>query len=432
MNGNGHRERVVSRRSILIIVQNLPVPLDRRVWQEATTLKAAGFDVAVICPKSKIYYRKYECLEGIDIYRYALPVESGGTLFGYCAEFVYCWLMTLLLACKVYVRRPFQVIQACSQTDTYFALAFLFRLLRVKFVFDHHDLSPELCIAKGHQPGGFIHRFLLLLEKATFLSADLVITMNESYRCVAKRRGGVPDRKLKVVRSGPRRAWARGYKSDPLLKLGRKHLVVFVGQIGVQDGVEYLLRVIVAYRNQFGQDTLFVIIGDGPCQQEMVRIASEMAIDDSVHFTGCLQDPALCTYLATADVCVDPDPWSQFNNLSTMNKIMEYMSFGKPVVAFDLLENRRSAQKAAYYVRPNDVNDFSRGIRRLLEDKDMQERMSQFAIYRFEQDLAWEISEQALLKAYEGLFAGAGKLREHRQNSNAGEMPPGWQSSLWM
>jgi|SRR5579864_95232 len=401
--------------SVLIIVQNLPVPLDRRVWQEATSLRAAGFEVAVICPKSRIYNKKYERLEGVYVYRYQRPLEAGSSIVGYGIEFVYCWLMTFALACKVYLQHPFQVIQACSPPDTYFALALLFRPLGVKFVFDHHDLSPDLYVAKGHKARGLIYRLLLFLEKATFQTADLVITTNESYRAVAKQRGGLPAQKLVVVRSGPRRNWARDYRSNPSLKQKRKYLVVFVGQIGVQDGVDYLLRAIAVYDRTSSKDTLFAIIGDGPSHRQMVRMAAELEIEDSVRFTGCFSDDRLCGYLATADVCVDPAPWTQFNNVSTMNKVVEYMAFGKPIVAFDLLEHRRSAQQAAYYVEPNDCSKFSGAIREVLEDKQLQDRMSQFAVDRFDHDLAWEISERHLLNGYASVFAKASSLPISRE-----------------
>ena len=408
-----------STRSVIIIVQNLPVPLDRRVWQEATSLRAAGIEVAVICPKSRIYNKKYERLNGIYIYRYSLPMEAGSSLFGYGIEFVYCWLMTFALALKAYLKHPFQVIQACSPPDTYFALALLFRPLGVKFVFDHHDLSPDLYVAKGHKAKGLIYRLLLFLEKATFQTADLVIAPNESYREVAVQRGKVPKQKLAVVRSGPRRNWARNHRSDPSLKQGRKYLVVFVGQIGMQDGVDYLLRAISVYNRAFSQDTLFAIIGDGPSHRQMVRMATELEIQDSVHFTGCLSDERLGGYLASADVCVDPDPWTQFNNLSTMNKIIEYMAFAKPIVAFDLLEHRRSAQQAAYYVEPNDISKFSTAIREVLEDKELQNRMSRFAVDRFDHELAWETSERFLLDGYTRVFAKTSSLPELTQGTHA-------------
>jgi len=393
-----------SAHNILIIVQNLPVPFDRRVWQETNTLRRAGFGVAVICPKSKTYTKSYEQLEGVDIYRYPLLMEADNSVVGYLLEFVYCWFATLLLAFRAYRRRPFHVIHACNPPDTYFAIAFLFRSLGVKFVFDYHDLCPDLYVAKGHARRGVVYRTLLFLERLTFRTADMVIVVNESYRQIARTRGGVPDRKIVVVRNGPRREWAQLCGLDAELKQKHKYLVVFLGQIGKQDGVDYLLRAIRVYRHSYGNDTLFAIIGGGPSQPAMRRLAAELGLTDCVRFTGRVSDEQLLSYLSTTDLCVDPDPWTEFTNVSTMNKMIEYMSLGKPIIAFDLLEHRRSALEAAHYIEPNDVTKFATGIRELLKDEQRRERMSKFAKDRFQRALAWEVSEENLVRAYHQLL----------------------------
>ncbi len=391
--------------NILIIVQNLSVPFDRRVWQESTSLRRAGFGVAVICPTSKMYPKRYERIEGVDIYRYPLLIEADTSIVGYFLEFVYCWLATLWLTLVAYRERPFQVIQACNPPDTYFAIALLFRPLGVKFVFDYHDLCPELYVAKGHAKKGVVLRVLLLLERMTLRTADMVIATNESYRKLATGRGGVPERKVVVVRSGPRREWSCGSKPQSELKQGHKYLVVFVGQIGKQDGVDYLLRAISIYRRTSGKDTLFTIIGGGPHESAMHHLSGELGITDDLYFAGRVSDEQLRCYLATADLCVDPDPWTEFTNLSTMNKIVEYMALGRPTVAFDLLEHRRSALGAARYVEPNNVAKFAAAIREVLEDTTAQARMSKVAAERFQQELAWEVSEELLLKAYGELLS---------------------------
>jgi len=393
-----------SAGNILIIVQNLPVPFDRRVWQEANTLRRSGFGVAVICPKSKMYAKSYERLDGVEIYRYPLLIEADNSVAGYFLEFVYCWFATLLLAFVAYLRCPFHVIQACNPPDTYFAIALLFRPLGVKFVFDHHDLCPDLYVAKGRARKGLVYQILLFLEWATFRTADMVIAANGSYREVAKTRGGVPDRKIVVVRSGPRREWAKHCTANSELKQGRKYLAVFVGQIGKQDGVDYLLRAIHVYRRCYGKDTLFAIIGGGPSELDMRSLAAELGVTDCVRFTGRVSDEQLRSYLSAADVCVDPDPLNEFSNASTMNKIVEYMSLGKPIIAFDLLEHRRSALEAALYIEPNDVAKFASGVRELLEDIPKRARMSKFAKERFQHTLAWEISEENLLRTYSELL----------------------------
>lgn len=392
-------------RSILIVEQNLPVPFDRRVWQEATSLRRAGYNVAVICPKSDTYKLSRECLEGVQIYRYRLLVEGDTSLAAYFMEFVYCWLVTLFLAIRVYRERRFDVIHACNPPDTFFALALLFRPLGVKFVFDHHDLCPDLYVAKGNKRSGLVYRLLVALECFTFRTADMVIAVNQSHSEIAQRRGSVPPGRIAIVRSGPRRYWAQIDQPDPALKRGRKHLVLYVGQMGKQDGVDYLLRAADWCRRNSSDDTLFVIVGGGPNLPELKRLANELELAETVHFTGHIPDEKLWSYLSSADIGVDPDPISEFNNMSTMNKIIEYMSFGRPVVAFDLLEHRRSAMEAAIYVSHNDARELGRGLRRLIEDPNRRMQMSGIGRARFSETLAWENSERILIAAYDRLLA---------------------------
>jgi glycosyltransferase involved in cell wall biosynthesis len=408
----------VSAHSVLMIVQNLPVPFDRRVWQEACSLRRVGIGVSVICPTSHAYGKLYECMEGVHIYRYPLLIESSDSVLGYVLEFVYCWLATLSLAVIAYLRSPFQVIHASNPPDTFFAIALLFRPLGVKFVFDHHDLCPELYVAKGHPPRGLIYSTLLLLERLTFRTADMVITVNESYREVAKSRGGVPDGKIVVVRSGPRLAWSCAYAPERDLRDGRRYLVVFLGQIGKQDGLDYLLRAIRIYHDRHRSDTRFVIIGDGPHRKAMQQLAADLDLTGAVEFTGRISDDELCQYLYSADVCVDPDPRTEFNNCSTMNKIIEYMAFGKSIIAFDLVEHRRSALESAHYVECNDIRKFAVAIRELLEDETRRQRMETFARERFQRVLAWELAEGILVRAYQKLFNAvdqAATARGHRE-----------------
>ena len=395
-----------NERNILIIVQNLSVPFDRRVWQEATSLRRSGFGVTVVCPKKGSNKAAYERLEDVEIYRYPLVYEANKGTVGYFVEFIYCWLATLWLALKAYTRKPFHVIHACNPPDTYFALAFLFRIVGVKFVFDHHDLCPEMFVAKGHSRKGLLYRGLLLLEWLTLKSADVVIAVNESHKAIALRRGGVAEDKVSVVRSGPRRAWAGISAPDPELKRGHRYLVMYLGEMCEQDGVDHLLRAIGHYRTADSDDTLFAFVGGGPDQPRMKRMAEEMGLGAITHFTGRISDEQLWAYLSTADVCVDPDPLTEWSNLSTMNKIIEYMAFGRPIVAFDLAEHRRSAGSAAVYVHPNDDAAMGRTIRELLLDVARRNIMSEFGRTRFREVLAWENSERNLISTYRHLLCG--------------------------
>ena len=396
----------MNKRNILIIVQNLPVPFDRRVWQEATSLSRHGFGVAVICPKKGKCTASYERLEGVDIYRYPLVYEADQGVLGYFVEFVYSWLASLYLALKAYTHRPFHAIHACNPPDTFFALALLFRPLGVKFVFDHHDLCPEMFIAKGRRREGLLFRGLLMLERMTLRSAHAVIAVNESHRKIALERGGISDEKITIVRSGPRRAWADIHEPHPELKRGRQHMVMYLGEMCEQDGVAHMLHAIQTYRTIAPDDTLFAFCGGGPDQPRIKAMAEEMGLGPVSHFTGRIPDETLWEYLATADVSIDPDPFTEWSNMSTMNKIMEYMAFGQPIVAFDLTENRRSAESAAVYIPGNDDAAMGRAIRGLLLDPERREAMSQFGRQRFREELAWETSEQRLIAAYQRLFDG--------------------------
>lgn len=392
------------RRNILIIVQNLPVPFDRRVWQEATSLRRDGFGVTVICPKKGSCKAGYERLENVDIYRYKLIYEAGNGVLGYFVEFIYCWLATLWLAIKAYYKRPFHAIHACNPPDTFFALALLFRPLGVKFVFDHHDLCPEMYVAKGRLRAGLLYRALLMLERLTLKSAHAVIAVNQSHRAIALKRGGVAPEKIEIVRSGPRSDWASINTPEPELKRGRRYMVLYLGEMCEQDGVDHLLRAIEVYRTIAADDTLFAFVGGGPDQPRINAIAQEMGLGPAVHFTGRIPDAELWAYLSTTDVCVDPDPLSEWSNVSTMNKIIEYMAFGRPIVAFDLLEHRRSACSAAIYVEPNSHAAMARAIRDLLLDPERRQVMSQFARARFSEALAWENSEKQLIATYRHLL----------------------------
>ncbi len=396
------RER--KRRHILIIVQNLPVPFDRRVWQEATTLRAAGCDVTVICPKKKMYRKGFEVIDGITVMRYPLLLEADRNPFAYMIEFGSCWLATAILSVIAYLRNPFAVIHACNPPDTYFLLGLLYRPFSVKFVFDHHDLSPEMYLAKGGRESGTLFRTLVRLEYWTMRSADRVIAVNESHREIAVRRGGVRDEHVVIVRSGPRSAWVNRKAPDAGLKKGKKFLVVYLGEMCEQDGVDRLLEAIQSYRARFANDTHFVLVGGGPDQPRMVKLASELGLSEIVEFTGRIPDEDLRSYLSTADVCVDPDPLTSWSNLSTMNKIIEYMAFGRPIVAFDLLENRRTATSAALYVEPNDVIKFASAVRDLLDDPRQRESMGRFGETRFTDVLSWEHSAEKLIDLYRSLL----------------------------
>ena len=389
---------------LLIIVQNLPVPFDRRVWLEAKTLRDHGLKVSVISPKSKEHFKSHEVIDDIAVYRYTMPIEADGVL-GYLFEFAYAWLMTALLSIKVWVREGFDVIQACNPPDTYWLLGLFYRPFGKKFVFDHHDLSPEMFEVKYNGRRKFLKRILLWLERMTFKTAKIVMSTNDSYKKIAVTRGHKNAQDVYVVRTGPDLTRLQVRAPEPELKCGKPNLVCYLGEMCPQDGVDLLLESIDYFVNDLGRtDAQFVLIGGGPAMPHMKQLAESMNLGDSVKFTGRVSDDDLCRYLSTADVCVDPDPWSIWSNHSTMNKMLEYMTFGKPIVAFELDEHKNSAGKAAVYVRPNSTRAFAQAVADLLDDPQQRQLMGQYGSARIRGRLSWAHTQKALLAAYYRLF----------------------------
>ncbi len=393
-------------RRLLIIVENLPVPFDRRVWSEATALARNGYEVSVICPTGKNATASYEVIEGIHIYRHWMPLEASGKA-GYVVEYSAAIFWEFLLSIKVLFARGFDVIQACNPPDMLFLVGGFYKYIFGKrFVFDHHDISPELFEAKFARRGAF-WRLLVLLERWTFKIADYSIATNESYRSIAIERGGMQPDHVFVVRTGPNPNRVRTLPPNEKWKNGRKFLVAYVGVIAKQEGLDLLLESVeylCQKRNR--NDIQFVIVGGGPDQEEVVKLSSSMGLDGTVTFTGRVDDQTLFTILSTANVCVNPDRPNAMNDKSTMIKIMEYMAMGKPIVQFDLTEGRNSALDASLYAVKNDTADFGEKILELLDDPEKADRMGAFGRSRVRDVLAWEHEEKKLLKAYETIFAG--------------------------
>lgn len=394
----------MSGRRVLIIVENLPLPFDRRVWQEANTLVANGYEVSIICPTGKGYERRHEVLNGIHIYRHPLPLEARGAL-GYLLEYSAALFWQFVLTCRISFSRGFDVIHACNPPDTIFLVGLVFKLLlRKKFLFDHHDLNPELYEAKFARRD-FFYRLLVLFERWTFRTANISIATNNSYRKVAIERGRMDPEKVFVVRSGPSLERLKVQPPDEALKRGRRYLVGYVGVMGQQEGIQYLLEaarhLIVDLKRT---DIHFGIVGGGPMLEELRGLADELGIGEYVTFTGRVPDEELLAMLNTADVCVNPDEVNEMNDKSTMNKIMEYMALAKPVVQFDMTEGRFSAQDASVYAKPNDAVDMAEKIVELLEDPERRRRMGEFGRERVVTDLAWPHEEPKLLAAFDALW----------------------------
>lgn len=406
MNLSTLREFAHEKR-VLILVENLPSPFDRRVWQEATTLHAHGWQVSIICPTGKGYERKFENIDGIHIYRYRLPAEGEGAM-GYLAEYSAALWHTFRLAFKVRRERGFDVIHACNPPDFLFLVGGFFKVFaKTRFLFDHHDINPELYEAKFGRRD-MLWKIMVRLERATFRIADVSIATNESYRRIAIERGGMDPKRVFVVRSGPILDRLRIVPPKPELKCGRDYLVGYVGVMGKQEGIDLLLLAVRYIVYEMGRrDVHFGLVGSGTSLEEMQRLAETLCIADYVTFTGRVSDVELLEMLNTADVCVNPDVANEMNDKSTMNKIMEYMALGKPIVQFDLTEGRYSAGEASLYAAKNDPVDMARKVVGLLDEPERRARMGAFGRSRIEDKLAWQYEVPSLLRAYDAVIAGS-------------------------
>lgn len=390
------------RARVLIIVQNLSVPLDRRVWQECRSLVAAGFGVSVICPRGP-GEAAHEELEAVLIHRYAPPPQAAGPI-GFAVEFAYCWIRTALLSLRVARREGFDVVQACNPPDTYWALALAYKALGKRFVFDQHDLNPEVYASRFGRRGA-LHRLLRLLERASYAVADHVIAANDSYREVALRRGGVRPDEVTVVRSGPDARAMRRAAPVPGLRCGRKHLCVYLGIMGPQDGVDNALHAMRRLVDRGRDDVHLALLGFGDCLDDLRALTAELGLDDRVTFTGLAGPETIRAYLSTATVGLSPDGLSPLNDVSTMNKTLEYMAFELPVVAFDLKETRVSAAGAALYVPSGDIDGYASAITDLLDDEVRRREMGTLGRRRIEEELAWEHQAPRYVSVYRSLTA---------------------------
>jgi glycosyltransferase involved in cell wall biosynthesis len=390
-------------KRVLIIVQNLPVPFDRRVWLECKALVAAGYDVSVVCPKGK-NDPAYEVIDTVRLYKYR-PYAPGGSKASFIAEYVYSFLGT---AWKTLLARRggrFAVMQACNPPDIFWPIGIALRLADgTKFVFDHHDLCPELFQSRFPDGPRLPYRGLLALERRTHRTADHVISTNDSYRDIAIRRSGKAPADVTVVRTGPDPEKLSRGPRDPAQKRGRRFLAAYIGVMGPQDGVDIVVRAADIVIHDMGRDDIaFTLIGAGDCFDELVALRDELKLGDHVEFTGRAPDELVKKILSTADVGLSPDPKNPLNDVSTMNKTMEYMSFELPVVAFDLRETRVSAAAAAVYVTPNDVGEYAKAIVDLMDDEDTRTRLAKIGRARVEDELAWPHQERAYVGVYDRL-----------------------------
>jgi glycosyltransferase involved in cell wall biosynthesis len=382
-----------------MLVENLSVPFDRRVWQEALSLRRAGYEVTVVCPRGRSQDTE-TCaeIEGVSIHRYPLETATGGPL-SYAREYGAAFWHTTRLVRRLGRRARFDVLHACNPPDPLILTGLPLRRRGAAFVFDHHDLVPELYVSRFERRG-MLQRATLSAERIAFRAADVVISTNESYRRVAIERGRKAPEDVFVVRSAPDTERFRPVPADPAIRHGARHLLAYLGVMGPQDGVDQALHALATLRKQ-RTDWRAVFVGAGDVFEEMQMLAGTLGLGDEVEFTGRIPDDDVVRILSSADVCLAPDPKNPLNDVSTMNKIVEYMALERPIVSYDLREARVSADGAAAYARPNDPTDFARCISELLDSPEIRRSMGEAGRRRVENEISWRRSEEQLLAAYE-------------------------------
>jgi glycosyltransferase involved in cell wall biosynthesis len=385
---------------VLILVQNEPVPSDRHVWNQCRALVGAGHDVTVVCPKGHDRdHDAFEELDGVAIHRYDARQADGGPV-GFAIEYASALWHMRRLARRLARERPFDLVHACSPPDFLLLAMLSLRRRGARFVFDHHDLTPELYASRFGGEGGLMHRATLVAEQVAFRLADVVLSVNDSYRRIAIERGRRSPADVAVVRTGPDLTRFTPTAPDPGLKRGRSHLLSYVGVMGPQDGVDQALRALAALRER-RDDWRAIFMGSGEVLEEMRALSGELGLADVVEFTGWVEHDTICRVLSTSDVCLAPDPRSPLNDVSSMVKISEYMAMSRAVVSFDLMESRTAAGEAAVYAADGDVAGFAALVDELLDDPARREAMGAFGRGRAESVLAWEHQERALLAAYD-------------------------------
>jgi glycosyltransferase involved in cell wall biosynthesis len=353
--------------SCVIVVENLPVPFDRRVWQEAQALRDAGWRVSVVCPKTKKYPLEFEVIDGVSVYRHALPLEARGKL-GFVVEYLSALFHECRLLAKIAAGPGFDVIQVCNPPDLLFLNALPYKLFGKRLVFDLHDLCPELLEAKfGRRL--LLHNLLLAAEKLTIKAANLVICANDTYREIAIGRGGKRAEDVVAVYSVPRQGLIRRVAPDDRLRRGARIVIGYIGVIADQDGLDHFVRMMDCLVNDLGRkDLRAVIVGDGPARASVGELSERLGLSDFVTFTGCLSGAELMATLSAFDIGIIPDPLNPYNDKISMNKVFEYSALGIPSVAYPLFETRRLLGSTARYSADATPAGLARACLTLIDD----------------------------------------------------------------
>jgi glycosyltransferase involved in cell wall biosynthesis len=394
-----------AKRGVLIIVENLPVPFDRRVWQEATALREAGYVVSVICPKGKGHTTAYEELQGIHVYRHPVPVEASGAA-GYLVEYSAALFWEFLLSIKVLRNHGFDAIHACNPPDLIFIIAGFYKFfLGKKFVFDQHDLNPELYEIKFGRKTGPLYKLLCLFEHLTFKCADASIATNETFKQIAINRGGMQPDKVAIVKSYPDFTRFRAVPADPILRKSFKFMIGYIGIMGEQDGVDILIRAMAQIlKTSKRTDIGCMIIGSGSELEKLRTLANDLGLNDHVTFTGYLSGENLLTHLCSLDIGIIPDPPSPCNDKLSMNKVFEYMALGLPFVQFDLEQSRLEAGEAGFVAKEPTAEAMADAIVSLLDNEPLRQQMSKIGKERARLEFRWDVEKKTLTQHYRRLF----------------------------
>ena len=393
---------VDKKKHVLFIVENAVIPLDLRVWREALSLKKQEYEVSIISPVNSRYGKRYEIINDIEIYRHPRPYEANKKA-GFMFEYFNAIFWEFYLSIKIFMKKPFHFIHSANPPDHIFLIAFLFKVLGVKFIFDHHDICPENYIVKFNRKD-FFYYLLFFFEKLSFKISDIVISTNESYKKIAIERGKKKKETVFVVRNGPDLTSVDFVPPNKELKNGFKYLVVYIGIIGKQDGIENLLNIAkhIIYEKEVST-IKFLVVGTGPEWNYLVELSSSMGLERNVQFTGYIPYRQFYEAIASADICINPEYRNEFTDKSTMLKIMDYMTFRKPIIQFETTEGRVTAGEAAVYIKENNEVEFAETIIELLKDKIKRKKMGESGWLRLCQKLVWEKQQPNLIAAYKYL-----------------------------
>ena len=391
-------------KHFLLIVENESVPFDRRVWQQALSLKNTGAKVTVICPIFGKDNKRFEILEGINIFRYPL-VFSDGTKKGYIKEYSFAFIRTIILYHRVLLKNGrIDIIHVANPPDIFWPLALYARIFNTKFIFDEHDLAPETYVSRFELEGNHKSLLVTILKKSQYLSykfAHAVISTNETYKREASNIYPKNKDKIYIVRNGPDTQKIFTTKQNKLLKKGRSYLFGFIGVMAIQDGLDYIIKAVdYLVKNKNFKDFIVYLIGSGDDIPRLNNMVNELKLEEYIIFTGRIPDEPAFEILSTADVCLSPDPYNPLNDKSTMTKVMEYMTLGKPIVSFKLKEAQYSAMDSAIYVNNNDPVAFAEGILQIISNPESAKEMGEKGKKRVEDVLSWQIQSKKLIEAY--------------------------------